>query len=87
MNNLNLEFESGVKTNIYLSYASRLPARFCEIVTDSETLRWDFVANNDMYLEEMKHFIDVCAGKVEPLITLTDGQKVLELIETAKINQ
>ncbi len=82
--NLNLEFESGVKTNIYLSYASRLPARFCEIVTDSKTLRWDFVANNDMYLEEMKHFINVAAGKQQPLITAADGIKVLQVIETAK---
>jgi predicted dehydrogenase len=40
-----------------------------------------------MYIEEMKHFANVVSGKDEPLITLADGRNVLEVIETAKINQ
>lgn len=84
---LNLEFLSGVKAAIHLSYASRQPDRYCEVVTETETLRWDFIANNDMYVEEMEHFIKVCQNKEQPLITLAEGRNVLEVIETAKINQ
>ena len=82
---LNLEFESGVKADIHLSYASRQSARFCEVMTGTETLRWDFVVNNDMYIAEMKHFINVAVGRQQPLITVADGRQVLEVIETAKI--
>ena len=81
---LNLKFKSGVKTGIHLSYASRQPTRFCEVVTESETLRWDFRPNNDMYIAEMKHFVKVCQGKEQPLITAAAGRRVLEVIKTAK---
>jgi len=84
---LNLEFISGVKAEIHLSYASRQPARFCEIKTSNQLLRWDFQPNNEMYVEEMKHFINVISGKETPLITITDGIKVLKVIEAAKINR
>lgn len=85
--NLELEFVSGVKAEIYLSYADHEYKRFCEVQTDKENLLWSFKPNNEMYIEEIKHFIKVCEGKEEPLITVTDGKKVLEVVETAKINQ
>ncbi len=81
---LELEFVSGIKADIHLSYASRQPARFCEIKTSDQTLRWDFQPNNEMYLEEMKHFIKVVKGREKPLVTVADGIKVLEVIEAAK---
>jgi predicted dehydrogenase len=84
---LNLEFVSGVKAEIHLSYASRHPARFCEIKTKDQTFRWDFQPNNDMYIEEMKHFIKVVKGQEKPLVTVADGIKVLKIIETARINR
>lgn len=82
---LELEFVSGIKAKIHLSYASRQPARFCEIKTSNQVLRWDFQPNNEMYLEEMKHFINVVNKKETPLVTVADGRRVLEVIETAKI--
>lgn len=85
---LQLEFVSGAKATINLSYASHEPARFCEIkMKDGKILRWDYQANNEMYVEEMKHFIKVCQGIEEPLVTTNDGRQVLEIIKTAKINQ
>jgi predicted dehydrogenase len=36
---------------------------------------------NDLFLAEMKHFIDVAKGKTEPLCTLQDGVRVLEIVE------
>lgn len=82
--NLKLEFVSGVKAEIYLSYADREYKRFCEVITDKESLIWNFKPNNEMYIEEIKHFIKVCEGKEEPLITVADGRRVLEIINTAK---
>ena len=82
---LNLEFNSGVKADIHLSYASREKERYCQVITASERLRWDFQPNNDMYLAEMKHFIGVATGKETPLVTAADGRRVLEVIEATKL--
>lgn len=81
---LKLEFISGITADIHLSYASQKNERYCEVVTDSGTLRWDYQFNNEMYLAEMKHFIDVCQGKAKPLVTVTDGINVLKVIEAAR---
>ena len=81
---LTLEFASGVKADIHLSYASHETKRYCEIKTADKTWRWDYQPNNEMYLTEMKHFINVCHGKEAPLITAADGRRVIEVIETAK---
>jgi len=40
-----------------------------------------------MYLEEMRHFVRIIEGKEQPLVTIADGRRVLEVIEAAKINQ
>jgi predicted dehydrogenase len=34
---------------------------------------------NDMFLDEMRHFLDVVQGKVQPSCTLADGERVLRL--------
>lgn len=81
---LKLEFVSGVKADIRLSYASHKYERFCEVKTADQTLRWDYHQNNEMYIDEIKHFIEVCQGKTKPQITIADGIKVLEVIEAAK---
>lgn len=82
---LELVFVSGVKTKIHLSYASKIPERYCEVITaDNRTLRWDYQPNNAMYVNEMKHFADVVAGQAEPLVTIDDGIKVLQIIDQIK---
>lgn len=40
---------------------------------------------NDLFIEEMKHFIDVTKGNVEPVCSLRDGIKALELSVQAKV--
>lgn len=85
---LKLEFASGVKAEIHLSYASRKNERYCEVTADDgKTLRWDFQPNNEMYINEMKHFANVVSGKETPLITAADGIAVLKIIEAAKKNE
>jgi predicted dehydrogenase len=34
---------------------------------------------NDMFLDEMRHFLDVVQGKAQPFCTLADGERVLRL--------
>lgn len=82
---LNLEFVSGVKAEIYLSYASQKNERYCEVITaGGDILHWDFKPNNEMYIEEVKHFVRIIEGKEQPLITIADGRNVLKVIEAAK---
>lgn len=40
--------------------------------------------NNEMYMEELKHFFDCVAQKKEPLVTGKDGRRVLEIALAAK---
>ena len=81
---LKLEFVSGVNAEIHLSYAGKKYERYCEVKTDSQTWRWNFKPNNEMYVAEMKHFISVASGKETPQITVSDGRRVLEVIAAAK---
>jgi predicted dehydrogenase len=37
-----------------------------------------------MFIEEMKHFLDVVGGRAEPACTLDDGLRVMELIAAAQ---
>ena len=40
---------------------------------------------NDLFIDEMKHFIDLVEGKVDPICSLIDGIKALELSIQAKV--
>ncbi len=36
---------------------------------------------NELFLEELRHFIDVCNGYVRPVCTLEDGKRALEVVQ------
>lgn len=40
---------------------------------------------NELFIDEMKHFIDLVEGKVDPICSLNDGIKALELSIEAKV--
>jgi predicted dehydrogenase len=42
---------------------------------------------NDMFLEQMKHFVAVVHGEVEPSCTLDDGIRVMKLIDAVHVSQ
>ncbi len=44
-------------------------------------------SRNDLYLDEMRHFLQVCRGESEPLCSLEDGAKALELAIAAQTSQ
>ncbi len=39
---------------------------------------------NTMFLDEMKHFVDVAEGTAQPLCSLADGMRVMQLIDAVK---
>lgn len=41
---------------------------------------------NTMFLDEMRHFLDCTAGRAEPLVTLDDGIRALEVALAAKLS-
>jgi predicted dehydrogenase len=51
----------------------------------------DGFERNQMYLDEMRHFIEVVKGKVEPCCSYTDGKKALQLawgiLQSGRYNQ
>lgn len=48
------------------------------------TFRVENFERNEMYIEEMKHFLACLAGKERPLIGIEDGEKVLAIALAAK---
>lgn len=48
-----------------------------------ETISYDF-DSNDMYIAEIRHFLDCVAQSVKPLVDLTQAKMVLELALSAK---
>lgn len=52
-----------------------------------ETRQWEIFPmpegfdRNDLFLAETRHFVDVIQGKANPVCTLEDGEKVMEIVE------
>jgi len=55
-------------------------------IYQTEDQTWEFYpltegfSRNDLFLEEMQHFLQVAAGKAPPLCSLDDGIKVQKII-------
>jgi predicted dehydrogenase len=86
-----LEHQSGAISSIHLDYASRDYIRNCQIIGEKGNLNWDFgkleqsgFDKNQMYVDEVKHFIEVIEGKDKLLITSAEARHVLEIVEVAK---
>jgi len=93
-----LNFESGAIGNIHLDFVQRIYSRSCKIIGELGTIEWDFKSGvklngipkycveKDMYLEEMRHFID-CIGDKESSVEAADtdtGIRVLKIALAAK---
>jgi predicted dehydrogenase len=42
---------------------------------------------NQLFLEQMRHFLEVATGRIEPLCSLQDGRRALEIALAAKLSQ
>ena len=87
---LKIEFESAMKGKIHLDYVSEKYIRDCQVKGEKDVLSWDYAQIkkkedvNQMYVNEIKHFIKVIQGKEKPRITLEESGHVLEIIEAAR---
>ena len=92
-----LKFPNNITANIHLDMINRTYTRYCELVGEKGTLKWnfkkDFIELNtekisftttDPYLEEIRDFIDCCLNKKEPSIDGQEGVKILRIILSAK---
>ncbi len=85
-----LQFASGATAHVHLNYLERKEAHTIRIIGESGIICWDNAkpANNfernTMYKSEMRHFIACIEGKEQPLCTLEDGIKALNIVLAAK---
>ncbi len=80
----------------YVEIEGTLGSARCDLLAgtlrlySAETGAWEEYAapqgweRNTMFLDEMRHFLALVRGEAEPLCTLEDGIRVLELIEAVK---
>jgi predicted dehydrogenase len=45
-------------------------------------IRKEAGVHNDPFQEQMRHFLDVIGGRAAPLVSLTDGLKILKIVES-----
>lgn len=88
---LNIEFESGIIAQVQVDYLSQDSRRNMEVVTEKETINWDYSKlkkdgwnSEEMFIDELEHFIKAIKGEVKPSPTIEEGKYVLEIIEAAK---
>lgn len=87
---ISIRFKSGVVCQIHLDYLTKPPVRNCEIVGKKGKISWDYYDKhsvfdtNQMYIDEIKHFIECVKHKKQPLITLEQGKEVLKIALEAK---
>ena len=88
---LTLEHDSNVISQIHLDYVTKGYIRNCQIIGENGKLNWDFAKIkdsdwdiNEMYLDEIKHFIKAIKGDIEPMPTIEEGKHVVEICEAAK---
>lgn len=66
-------------TTPFGSYSDRPPAPVIETFSPPESFE-----RNHLFLAQMRHFLEVAAGKSEPICTLGDGARALELALQAR---
>lgn len=86
---ITLRHKNGVVSQIHLDYLTKPTVRNCEIVGTRGKIYWDYYEDksfdpNQMYIDELKHFIDCVKNHKKPLITLEDGEEVLKMALEAK---
>lgn len=87
---LALKHESDITSQIHLDYVTKGYIRNCQITGEKGNLRWDFakIKNsgwdvNEMYVDEVKHFIRAVKNEVKPMPTIEEGKHVIEICEAA----
>ena len=88
-----LEHASGAISSVHLDYIGKEYMRNCQVIGEKGSLSWDYKElkdrgwnNNVMYVDEIKHFINVINKKEELMIKPKEAKHVLEIAEAAKMS-
>lgn len=83
-----LQFRSGVIGNVHLDYWQRPVEHSLRIIGRNGIISFDYsksrIDRNTMFLSEMRHFLFSIKKQIQPLCTLDDGIKALEIVLAAK---
>lgn len=84
-----LQFTTGAIGTVHLDYLQQPGQHFVRIIGQRGTIHWDNTKpkgfdRNTMFVDEMRHFITCIKGNEQPLCTLEDGVKALQIVLAAK---
>jgi predicted dehydrogenase len=68
-----ITFESGTIADVHLNYLSDRYTRYYEYIQDDTLHRVDFVIKNDMYIEEIKYFMNCVLNKNQTFNTVENA--------------
>lgn len=80
---LELTFINNIKSRIYLDMANKKIKRGLQIIGKKQ-FNWSYPGPENMYLDEIKHFINMLNHQEESKVKLSETKIVLETIEAAK---
>lgn len=71
-------FESGTMADVHLNYLSDRYTRYYEYIEDNTLYRVDFVIKNDMYVDEIKYFMDCVLSKKQTFNTVENATYLID---------
>lgn len=82
-----LKFTSKAMGNVHLNFIEKPQNHTLKIIGQNGILAWNSSSapdRNEMFIDEMKHFLSCIENKAKPLCTLDDGIKALRIVLAAK---
>lgn len=81
---MSMRFEDGVTASVHVDYLSKAYHRQLTIATDRATAVFSLPAGNEMYVTELKHFLQCVEAGRTPMNGLREAATLLERILDAK---
>ena len=83
-----LNFKSGIIGNVHLDYIQRPPEHYIRIIGKNGIIHLNFLKSklerNEMFVSEIKHFMSCIKDEKQPICTLDDGIRTLQIVLAAK---
>ena len=83
-----LNFKSGIIGNVHLDYIQRPPEHYIRIIGKNGIIHLNFLKSklerNEMFVSEIKHFMSCIKEEKQPICTLDDGIRTLQIVLAAK---
>lgn len=82
-----LTFQSGVTANIHADLLDKTYRQRCVIVGTERSAEWNWRADDQMYVRELKHFISAIENGHKAQPDLREGKRVLEIALGARMSK